>query len=112
MSSGDLSFSLIEGFSWATLISTLGLGKTWALFGFFAKLFRADRGVVGAKFRPIDRDCAVFGLFSWGSDGLCLKLFTLKSKRLFDKICPHSQTYNNEFARWIFIKSYVIFNIL
>lgn len=43
---------------------------------------RADSAVEVAKFRlsDVDLDCAVFGLFSAGSDGLCLMLLILREK--------------------------------
>lgn len=45
---------------------------------------RADSAVEVAKFllSDVDLDCAVFGLFSAGSDGLCLMLLILKKRRV------------------------------
>lgn len=43
---------------------------------------RADSAVEVAKFRlsDVDLDCAVFGLFSAGSEGLCLILLILQQR--------------------------------
>lgn len=43
---------------------------------------RADSAFEVAKFRlsDVDLDCAVFGLFSAGSEGLCLILLILQQK--------------------------------
>jgi len=60
--------------------SSLGFGGICALLGnFFAddvEALRADSAVEPAKFRlsDVDLDCAVFGLFNAGSEGLCLIL--------------------------------------
>lgn len=71
-------------------MSTLGFGETCALLsGFLAddvvvEALRADSAVEVevAKFRlsDVDLDCAVFGLFSAGSEGLCLILLFLQQK--------------------------------
>lgn len=64
-------------------MSILGFGEICALLGGFlvdndvvVEALRADNTVEVAKFRlsDVDLDCAVFGLFSAGSDGLCLIL--------------------------------------
>ena len=48
----------------------------------FVDALRADSTVEVAKFRlsDVDLDCAVFGLFNAGSEGLCLILLILQQK--------------------------------
>lgn len=62
------------------------------------EVLRADSTVEVAKFRlsDVDLDCAVFGLFSAGSDGLCLMLLILREKsfRRYYKILRFSQLHN------------------
>lgn len=64
-------------------MSTFGFGGICALLGSFlvdVETLRADSIVEVAKFRlsDVDLDCAVFGLFNAGSEGLCLILLILQ----------------------------------
>lgn len=66
-------------------MSIFGFGGICALFGNFlvdVETLRADSIVEVAKFRlsDVDLDCAVFGLFNAGSEGLCLILLILQRK--------------------------------
>lgn len=79
------AFSML-GLIWEARISSLRFGATWALFDFFVanvvavEALRADSDIEVAKFlfSEVDLDCAVFGLFNAGSEGLCLILLILQ----------------------------------